>query len=60
MLPASPHSSSFSEFLSFTPIAGAIITSDGGQQGFFYLALATTICQAGLFTGMSFLAKSRR
>merc|ERR1719209_758811 len=47
----------FSGFLSFPPIAGAIITSEGGQNGFFYLALATTICQAFLFTGMSVLGK---
>ena len=50
----------FSGFLSFPPIAGAIITSEGGQNGFFYLALATTICQGALFTVMSYLARSRK
>jgi len=50
----------FSGFLSFPPIAGAIITMEGGQAGFFYLALATTVCQAGLFTVMSLLARKTR
>jgi len=50
----------FSGFLSFPPIAGTIITMEGGQAGFFYLALATTVCQGGLFTVMSLLARKTR
>merc|ERR1719431_413306 len=46
----------FSGFLSFPPMAGSIITSEGGQENFFYLALGTSIAQAGLFSVMSCLA----
>jgi len=47
----------FTGFLSFPPIAGAIIASAIG--GFFYLALATILAQAALFALMCFMARGR-
>jgi len=47
----------FTGFLSFPPIAGAIIASAIG--GFFYLALATILAQAALFALMCFMARGK-
>jgi len=47
----------FTGFLSFPPIAGAIIAKAIG--GFFYLALATILAQAALFALMCFMARGR-
>jgi len=47
----------FTGFLSFPPIAGAIIASAIG--GFFYLALATILAQAALFALMCYMARGR-
>jgi len=50
----------FSGFLSFPPLAGAIITMEGGQENFFYLTLATSLVQTCLFAGMHMFARKQQ